>query len=382
MNFDNVFPAVPEEFHERIENTLNALETGTIKSIKQERVKNMTLEKQNKHGRSLFITLGAAAAAIMLVVVGGSFLLNGEAPLREPAPLSGGEININLDDITEANLIASMAKNVISDFFQNELQQGEGIPADMKGVIAVARNAQGEILIAGRDNYGGSDIIDAVLIVEDGKDLRFLTAIQGLFEDYEPFQAFADKDSTLVFIIADNDCTHAAFIPGISDTYALNLTVTTENDEITFKSVINSTLVDNFSEKLQRGQLIGLAPYQDYPRIDEQLTIDSELQTEQVFEDVICEDEVYYIALNRAIEAAAAELPRETYFSTAITSIELKSAGSYVAEGFVYTLEENSASTQPVDGRAPLDIDDDALVMAFEVTIDAYTGDIIMFQVF
>jgi len=105
----NVFPEVPEDFHERVMTTVTTLEKAGRKNfIKKERVNIM--EQNITYGRGrVFAALGGVVAAIMLVIFGGGYLVYsgilGGGGLTEPyLPATS----------TEADSIGELEESTIS----------------------------------------------------------------------------------------------------------------------------------------------------------------------------------------------------------------------------------------------------------------------------
>ncbi|MDR2531692.1 MAG: hypothetical protein LBC82_02510 [Oscillospiraceae bacterium] len=232
------------------------------------KAKNMKNKEQRSTlgTKSIYVTLGATAAAILLTVFGGAWLLNSGLLQREP--YYGGGYGQE-EEIIKVNQAAASARNQMTEFLQEELLRGEGRPADMAGVLVIARSADGDMVFTGWDNYGGTGNIESSNITdEDTAELKLMTIINNLFEKNENLQAFNNQDCTLVFIIANNICTHAAFIPNVWYTEARHLAVTQDNGEIVFSAIMGGRLVADINPLLKTGQIIGTSPAQNYPVLD------------------------------------------------------------------------------------------------------------------
>ncbi|MCL2697349.1 MAG: DUF4097 domain-containing protein [Oscillospiraceae bacterium] len=131
MKWYNVFPEVPKEFHESVIKALK-LQTNSSEnnSDENERVSIMELNKSEKsfRPRNIYITLGAAAAAVMLMVFGIPFVL-GNGILADPdsteetiEPVDGIDDEIDADvntNVANINPIADI--NDINDTINNDI---------------------------------------------------------------------------------------------------------------------------------------------------------------------------------------------------------------------------------------------------------------------
>ena len=402
MKWCNVFPPVSEEFHERVEATLDALETQEIKTKNnQERVTNMRIEQETKPlgAKSLYITLAATAAAVMLMVLGGTYLLNSGIMLIEQPALSGGNGDYAPDaEIVELNAIAMTAKNSVSYFFLQEIDvYGNGLSKDLSGAINVTRYPDGRFSISGWDTDGGVDSFECSDFTdEDTPDFRFLTTMRGLFEGDEKLSAYNDQICSFTFIIADNTCTHAAFIPKMSETLNEGIFVVarTEDGNYTFSGIENGrltgVLIVEFDASFEAGQvtrigaMVGTAPAQDYPHIGELILGDrAELEQLQLPDGLISFSEALNITDNRVHEVALIEFGGGNYQTSYNYSEPVKDDDGryyYKISGAVYNVndwtEEDKLKFTEMFDTGLLDFDFEYLAV-----VDAVTGEIIQFRV-
>jgi len=394
MKWCNVFPPVSEEFHERVEATLDALETQEIKTKNnQERVTNMRIEQETKPlgAKSLYITLAATAAAVMLMVFGGALLLNG-GMLREQPALSGGSDYAPDAEIVELNAIAMTAKNSVSYFFLQEKDvYDNGLSENVSGAISVTRYPDGRFSISGWDTDGGSDYFECSDFTdEDTPDFRFLTTMRGLFEGDEKLSAYNDQVCSFTFIIADNTCTHAAFIPDAVTLFAdANIRMTLpaitriENGEFTFSGIENGRLTYHyrveFDDSLEAGLItvmVGTAPAQNYTHIGEP-TFGDGAELEQLPEGLISRDEAYYIVRTRVNEFISSEFG----YSFDDTPYKPNCEGSYFppvfdGENYYYEISGSAHNKGLTDDAGYIEFDFEYLAV-----VDAVTGEIIQFRV-
>jgi hypothetical protein len=137
----NVFPQVPDEFHERVTTTISTLEIASNKNfIKKERF-NIMEQRVNNGAKRIYATVGGVLAAIMLVVIGGGLLVYngflGNGRLSEqflPGTAGVDDDNIFADletdepDISdiitvEPPLTIGMAVNIVETIKKDEMQR-------------------------------------------------------------------------------------------------------------------------------------------------------------------------------------------------------------------------------------------------------------------
>jgi len=371
--------------------------------------------KESIGTKSVYLTLGATLAAVLIMVYGGAFLINNGILLRTPveedigfhavpfeqpgAASAGGVVEpVSNDDIVieSLNRVAAVAKNNMTDFLQEQLlwSEHDGMRRGFSSVFVAMRSADTEnidVFVWNTDGYSN-------VFRSDGRD-EFTVQLVSIFND-ETLRDFMETDSTFVFILSGNMCTHAAFIPGVHDWGAMNLVQVLDNDELSFQAISDGRLTVNISDNLKQRQLVGTAPVMDYmpaeiffgispeyPMFEHNFTI-TEINRERG-NFFICEETARDMAFRHAINSFSELVPPRTAFSTVITDVGFVNIAeysyfilAYQIFGIAYTVEDEgdmASSRTYAIGERPV-IENDSFRANFEIFINAETGEVISFH--
>lgn len=354
--------------------------------------------KESMGSKSIYLTLAATLAAVLVVVFGGTFLINSGILERQPLIEEGQHdfqattfateslqqrtvdtVNLEDVDVETLNLAAMTARDSMSNFLQTRpgFEVGSNMPDDFASAYVVLRDANNRTTVSVWNTDDYTDIFRST-----GED-ELNGHLDSLFGE-ESLRGFRGVDSTFVFIFENDECSHAAFIPGVRDIHAINLVVSGEY-EYTFSSVTDGRLNSNVSDRLKRGQPIGTAPVINHALPERVQGWTGVIEIEWA-DDYICAETAEGIAQREAIYAFADFLPPvRASFTTVVTDINLIETDNHVlayrVNGIVHTVEGDSAPTRPrgMDYAVEIEIHEDMVKASFTVVIDAVTGEIIEF---
>ena len=226
------------DFYDNI--TLGDAQTADILK-KAEEADNMK-QRKGLGAKSVYVTLGALAAAVAITVFGGKFLLDSEILLREPLreqlnepPQGMGtylstpaslDTDIPYQEIERANIIAQTAKEKMNGFLQEELAAGRGMrgehPYDV--IFAVKGETGGYSASSYHLSFTPERHSDLYRATAYGSTEAAETAIADTLNSYfdEWYNEFnipvySFRNCVFIFLVENNECLYAAFLPEVPD---------------------------------------------------------------------------------------------------------------------------------------------------------------------